>query len=346
MGNRAIWFLAGWLFLLSTAVCAAPNLIETIMATSDADLPALLTAHRTELTDDFLTHFIQTGLDMATDGNLDEAVRRTQRADFIDAWRDGKDYRASGQDTLVLLLLEQHRFDDAAQVARPLSQSYPQLYRPHFLLGTALFEKRDWDHAIPELKTATTLLPTSEEAHLELAYAYLYAGRPPLARQEFQHVLTIDPDNPQAADGVRLLTEGTQGPHANAAAVQHLAAAEDAFKAGRYPTAIAEYRRALDADPTFSRAAVYMGDAWLQLGDRLKAIESYQQAIRINPKDRLAWRFLGDVYERTYDETADLKTLDLAIDAYEHAVEIDPTYETAIDDLARAQAKKDLVPKN
>ena len=117
MGNRAIWSLAGWLFLLSAAVCAAPNLIETIMATSDADLPALLTAHRAELTDDFLKHFIQTGLDKATDGKLDEAVRRTQRADFMDAWRrNGQEYRASGQDVLILLLLEQHRFDDAEQV--------------------------------------------------------------------------------------------------------------------------------------------------------------------------------------------------------------------------------------
>ena len=43
-------------------------------------------------------------------------------------------------------------------------------------------------------------------------------------------------------------------------------------------------------------------------------------------------------------ETPNMKTLDLAIDAYRHAIEADPTYQTAIDDLARVQARKELLP--
>jgi tetratricopeptide (TPR) repeat protein len=104
--------------------------------------------------------------------------------------------------------------------------------------------------------------------------------------------------------------------------------------------AIEEYKLAIKADPKFTKAHIYMGDSYLALGQRDEAIQWYQKAIELDPKDRQAHRFLGGVYEKMFDETKDVKYIDLAISCYQNAVKTDPSYQSAQKDLEQAKQKK------
>jgi tetratricopeptide (TPR) repeat protein len=83
-----------------------------------------------------------------------------------------------------------------------------------------------------------------------------------------------------------------------------------------------------------------MGDSYLALGQRDEAIQWYQKAIELDPKDRQAHRFLGGVYEKMFDETKDVKYIDLAISCFQNAVKADPSYQSAQKDLEQAKQKK------
>jgi tetratricopeptide (TPR) repeat protein len=70
--------------------------------------------------------------------------------------------------------------------------------------------------------------------------------------------------------------------------------AEAAFARGDYRAALAQYQRALQADPKRYEAALYAGDACYQLHDAGCAGEWYAKAIAIDPKRETAYRYWGD----------------------------------------------------
>jgi tetratricopeptide (TPR) repeat protein len=84
-----------------------------------------------------------------------------------------------------------------------------------------------------------------------------------------------------------------------------------------YDSAVAEYRRAVRADSTMSKAWVNMGLAYEAKGSQTGARKSFQSAIAVNPRDVLAYCHLGYVEQQSgnVSEAIGLYKQALAIDA-------------------------------
>ncbi len=91
-------------------------------------------------------------------------------------------------------------------------------------------------------------------------------------------------------------------------------------KEGRHEEAIKIYKEILEIDPQCVQALSQMGSAYLELGKYEQAITIIKQALAIEPDLAMAHNNLGVVYRyQGLDDNA-------AIEAFQKAIEIEPTY--------------------
>jgi tetratricopeptide (TPR) repeat protein len=83
---------------------------------------------------------------------------------------------------------------------------------------------------------------------------------------------------------------------------------------------------------------IVLGNVYTATEQPAKAIEAYQQAVRIDPKYAKAWNRLGLAYENS-------KQYGKAIEAYQQAVRIDPEFAVAWYNLGRAYNETKLYAK-
>ena len=102
--------------------------------------------------------------------------------------------------------------------------------------------------------------------------------------------------------------------------------------------AIEAYQQALRINPEFAEAWDGLGDAYAQAGQTATAIEAYHQALRINPEYGEAWYNLGVVCSQA-SQTAK------AIEAYHQALRINPEDAAAWNNLGTAYGQTDQTAK-
>lgn len=93
--------------------------------------------------------------------------------------------------------------------------------------------------------------------------------------------------------------------------------------------AIACYRKAIEVNPKYATAHVYLGGALRGKGQMDAAIESYRKALELNPKESYAYVNLGHTLWQT-------GILDEAIACHRKAIELDPKYVAAHVELGHA----------
>ena len=107
----------------------------------------------------------------------------------------------------------------------------------------------------------------------------------------------------------------------------------DLLKQGRLDEAIAEFQRAVEADPGYAAAQFNLGYAY-ERRDRIDdAIAQYKKAIQFEPGNVLGLNNLGVLYDKKglYDE---------AVATFEQALRIDPANATVQGNLANARKNK------
>jgi len=77
------------------------------------------------------------------------------------------------------------------------------------------------------------------------------------------------------------------------------------------------YQKALDADPKFYQAALYIGDCYVSKQDWDNAEKAYQKAISIDPSRETAYRYSATPFMKQ-------KKYDAALDRYIEAYIVDP----------------------
>jgi tetratricopeptide (TPR) repeat protein len=103
-------------------------------------------------------------------------------------------------------------------------------------------------------------------------------------------------------------------------AEEHFERGNAYFKQGKYKEAIEEYEKALKVQPKDYPAWINMGLAYRRLSEPNKAIECYQKALEINPEIAEAWVGIGCAY-------GGLGEFNKAIECYQNALKINPTLE-------------------
>ena len=104
------------------------------------------------------------------------------------------------------------------------------------------------------------------------------------------------------------------------------------YKTGQPAKAVDAYQQAVRINPEYADAWYNLGVAYAMTGQRDKAIEATQQALRINPEYAEAWMSLGNAYGKA-DQPAK------AIEAYQQALRIKPEDADAWNNLGVAYAR-------
>ncbi len=291
---------------------------------------------RTQLEDPFLR-----ALSLLKQDQVKQAWALAEAIDYIDWSLDSSQkYAAEAQLLLVRQLQQMAKNSLAQQYLKELVAVHPECPQAQCEAGKFYLLHGQVAQAEAPLRKAIDLAPTWAEGYLWLGEYALVRGDAEAAKALFKKTLELDPKNATAADALNGLQKPDAKPFSlNKQALGHFNKAETFFDAGKFSEAIEEYQLALDADPQMGKAQIYMGDAYLRMGKPEIAIDCYRKAIVIAPGDKQAYRFLGDVLESRFDAKGDVADLDEAIAAYQKAIEIDPSYKMARENLEKAVRK-------
>jgi Flp pilus assembly protein TadD len=137
----------------------------------------------------------------------------------------------------------------------------------------AALDKNDYAAAILPLQKFIAEKPDVAYAHFQLAYAYTALKRPEEAQAEYEKCIAVDPKMPEAQLnlGVLLLEKNPSG-------------------------ALVPLRQAVELLPSQSRPRYLLGIAQERSGDLQGALESFEGAVRLDPKDVPTLIQLGRLY--------------------------------------------------
>jgi len=115
------------------------------------------------------------------------------------------------------------------------------------------------------------------------------------------------PTTPQSSktDGKDLVTESDE-PEVRRRARLRLELASGYLEQGKTKIALDEIKQSLGADPTYAPAYNLRGLIYMQLSENALAEDSFQQAIKLAPRDGDTWHNLGWLYcqQNRYNESA------------------------------------------
>jgi len=197
-------------------------------------------------------------------------------------------------------------------------------------LGKTLLAQGDFPSGLSELLKAVELDPENPEIHNELALAYRGMGMYTQAIEHFTRATILRPDFSEAYNNlgtVYLILEQWdlaakyfknaldnklyKTPHF---AYNNLGYAY--YKKGDPGVAIENYLKAIQLQPSFSRAYHNLGVAYEAINERDKAIESYNSSIRYAPENPVSHFNLGKLY-------AEMDNIPLAIKELQETIKLD-----------------------
>ena len=102
------------------------------------------------------------------------------------------------------------------------------------------------------------------------------------------------------------------------------------FKKLEYDKALNDFKNALTINPKNHIVLMNIGISYYRLGENLEAIKYIKESIRLNNKNELAFYNLAVIYEDEDD-------LDLALDAYDNVISLNPKHHDALHGIAQIQ---------
>jgi tetratricopeptide (TPR) repeat protein len=110
---------------------------------------------------------------------------------------------------------------------------------------------------------------------------------------------------------------------------------------GNWDTAILAYKRAIELNPSYSKAYAYLGTAYMRKAQVDEAITALKKSVELDPKAVQAYRLLGNALELKFDLTKQEEILDEAIFNYLKALDLDPNDVPTKEYLRLALKKKE-----
>lgn len=134
-------------------------------------------------------------------------------------------------------------------------------------------DSNNFEAAVVPLQKVIAEQPEFAYAHFQLAYVYTALKKTAEARAEYERTVALDPKRPEAYVNLGiLLLEKEPG------------------------AAIAPLKKAVELLPSQSRPRFLLGVAQERSGDIAKAAESFESAVRLDPRDAESLVHLGNLY--------------------------------------------------
>ena len=208
-----------------------------------------------------------------------------------------------------LILCDSGDWSRAADLFRRAIMDSPTYGAAHLALGEMLLRIGDFDGARNEFDKVLRIDSSAAGAHQGIALINLQEGRFELAAAEFRQALTIRPGYIDAERGL-----------AHALASQH-----------KWSEAAASLRKVAAANPNSSEEASALGTAFANLGDEAGAMEQFARARELSNREITLLRAKGD--SNWGISLRNEGKLQEAASAFRRAIEDDPTFCDAHDDL-------------
>lgn len=242
------------------------------------------------------------------------------------------------------------RLDKAADICNNILMEEPKNVEVMTFLAEMFSRMNMPNEAFTMYNTILKIDKNNKEAMFRLALLYMDLAKYKDSMELFKRLLKVDPDNQVARRFVDMydgkIKGNTPDAQSNEKAIQHFLLADKMFKEGKFKDAAVEYSNAIEADPAFAKAYVYLGVTLMREKKYDSAIGVLENAIKMDRKDPEAYHMMGLAYERQYNFNPDVKFLDLAIENYKKALEVDKEYFKAADDLQRVQQRRQSLQDN
>ncbi len=216
----------------------------------------------------------------------------------------------------------------------------PDYPTAHYNLANSLVFLREYDAALEHYKIALTQNPDLKSAYIDLANLYLLKNDLAMMRRTLKYAISrfkYDPDLVYSAAVV--LLDGGDTRTAISLLEYCLSIKHDPkywnalgnayYAMDNYDKAMECYNNALKLDPENAEAWNNKGFTYFTLGQMNAAIDSYTKAIELNPSYRQAW------YNRAYTYHA-IGKLHLAVRDYWEALKMEPMDEVAWNNMGNA----------
>ena len=236
----------------------------------------------------------------------------------------------------------------AAQQAQSIDDTIPEV---HLSLGNVYQAIGKTQEAIVELKRASELAPSSDDAYRRLGRVFLATGRSKEAIAAYEKAVQINPyrwvnsaqlgvAHAQMAnydESVKAFRRVTELAPENAAGFNDLGAV--LLQAGRPTQAVPQFKRALELQPlpdTYSNLAIALSQAG-QFGE---AVPMFEKAVELEPKSEKFVGNLADGYRWSGQQEKARATYDQAIALALNDLQVNPKNAAAKGNLALYYAKK------
>jgi len=197
--------------------------------------------------------------------------------------------------------------DAAVDTCKKAAASGPGLAAAHSCLGRAFYERGEYEKAAGEYRRTLELEPTSDDAYGGLATAYARLGRLDEAEQAYKQAISARPGYWATYNWLGLFYMG-HARYDEAARMfsEVVALAPDSFTGysnlggvrvlqGRYADAIPLLEKSLSIRPT-GIARSNLASAYFQMRRYAEAASSFEEVVKLDPKNYVFWGNLGDAY--------------------------------------------------
>jgi len=260
------------------------------------------------------------------------------------------------------IYLNQHQWNDAANVLAQYSKAAPDDFNAWFNLGVAYDHASDFDNALVAYNKAETLNPKDPAVKNNIGRIYFKRGVYDDAASNLQAALKINPgfDDARLNFGLVLmaqekwkdaadqwmlylstLRDQLQAPGVTAAEKvaignrgedAHSALALCYMHAELYADARDQYKKLLTTQPNNEDAKVNLALCYYHTRNYTESVKLNREIIAANPKNAIAYNNLGVALEA-------MNRVGEAMDNYQKAININPNYSDAKNNLARLNAK-------
>lgn len=227
----------------------------------------------------------------------------------------------AGATRLGLMLVETGEIDEAEKLLRFVLDADPENAAAFAGLGAIATRREQYDRAAQYYQRALRIQPEAKQLHYRLGMVYRQLGQLDLARQELEQ---RGQRIPSINDPLLALMQAFQRP-----ATDYIDVGSQAMAQGEFEKAASALTLAINIDPDSSEARIRLGQAYAALDRLPEALQQFEHAVQLDPKNADAHFFMGALYEMQRDDSR-------AIDAYSAAVTSGSGYPAARLGLANA----------